>query len=171
MNTHQRAAVVFALLLAAGCASAPAKPSYTAFDTIQVPKELEYRPDDSTVIETPEVKAGRVLYRGRVDPETLAAAMRSNLEADGWKTAGIATMGHSGSTQAYEKGGTSLQVRIWEGGPFSWYTYLELASVETMAGRSNPGGAPVPSSTPTPGAVPKPSASVIPDAPAPVVAR
>ena len=163
--------IVFALLLAAVCASAPAKPSYTAFDTIQVPKELEYRPDDSNVIETPEVRASRVLYRGRVDPETLASAMRSNLEADGWKTGGITTMGHSGSTQVYEKAGTSLQVRIWEGGPFSWYTYLELASVETLAVRPGPGVAPVPSSTPTPGAAPKPSASVIRDAPAPAVAR
>jgi hypothetical protein len=109
-----------------------------------------------------------VLYRGRVEPETLAAAMRSNLEADGWRPVGITTSGQSGSTQVYDKGGTSLQVRIWEGGPFSWYTYLELAAVE-MTGRS--GLAPVPGSSLSPSAAPRPSVSVVPDSPAPVITR
>ena len=151
MKTYQRSLAVFALLLAAGCGTAPAKPPYAAFETIPVPSELEYRPAESSIIETPEVRAGRVVYRGRVEPETLAAAMRSNLEADGWKPVGITTSGRSGSTQVYDKGATSLQVRIWEGGPFSWYTYLELAAVETGT-RLNPGSAPVPSSVPEPSA-------------------
>jgi hypothetical protein len=171
MKTHQRAIAVFALLLATGCATAPAKPPYAAFETIPVPQGLEYRPTESSIIETPEVKAGRVVYRGRLEPQTLAAAMRSNLEADGWKPVGITTSGRSGSTQVYDKGGTSLQVRIWEGGPFSWYTYLELAAVEMAGARLNPGSAPVPSSVPAPSVAPKPSASVVPDAPAPVIAR
>jgi hypothetical protein len=171
MKTYQRAAVAFALLLAAGCASTPAKPPYAAFETIEVPKGLEYRPDDSSLIETPGVKAGRVVYRGRVEPETLAASMRATLEADGWKTVGMTTIARSGSTQVYEKGATSLQVRVWEGGPFSWYTYLELAAVETVAGRPAPGVTPVPSSTPGPAPAPKPSAWAIPDVPAPAVAR
>ena len=171
MKTHQRAAAAFALLLVAGCATAPAKPPYAAFDTIEIPSGLEYRPDDSTVIETPDVRAGRVVYRGRVQPETLAAAMRASLEADGWKTVGITTIASSGSTQVYQKGATSLQVRVWEGGPLSWYTYLELAAVENIAGRPASGAAPVPSSTPGTGLTPKPSASATPNSPAPVVAR
>jgi hypothetical protein len=169
MKTHQRVFAVSALLLAAGCATAPARPPYAAFETISVPKELEYRPDDSTIIETPDVRAGRVVYRGRVEPATLAAAMRSSLEADGWKSVGINTSTRAGSIQLYDKGTTQLQLRIWEGGPFSWYTFLELAAVETVAGRPNPGSAPVPSSVPDPGSAPKPSASVAPDPPAPLV--
>jgi hypothetical protein len=120
-------------------------------------------------IETPEVKAGRVVYRGRLEPETLAAAMRSNLEADGWKPVGITTSGRSGSTQVYDKGGTSLQVRIWEGGPFSWYTYLELAAIEMTGPRS--GLAPASGSSLSPSAAPRPSISVVPDSPAPVITR
>jgi hypothetical protein len=161
---------VSALLFAAGCASAPAKPPYTAFETIAVPKGLEYRPGESTIIETPDVKAGRVVYRGRLEPETLAVALRSSLEENGWKLVG-STSSRSGATQLYDKAGTQLQVRIWEGGPLSWYTYVELAAVETSAGRPHPGSVPVPSSTPAPGEAPKPSASVIPPAPAPVITR
>jgi hypothetical protein len=171
MKTHQRAIAGFALLLTAGCATAPAKAPYAAFETIPVPKELEYRAAESSVIETPEVKAGRVLYRGRVEPETLAAAMRSNLEADGWKPVGITTSGYSGSTQVYDKGGTSLQVRIWEGGPFSWYTYLELAAVEMTGARPTSGSGSVPGTSTSPSAAPRPSISVVPDAPAPVITR
>jgi hypothetical protein len=171
MKTRDRAIAVFALLLAAGCATTPARPPYAAFESISVPKGLEYRPDDSTIIETPEVRAGRVVYRGRVEPATLGAAMRSSLEAEGWKPVGITTSTSAGSIQVYERGGTQLQVRIWEGGLFSWYTFLELAAVETVAGRSSPGVTPVPSSIPTPGAPAKPSASVVPDAPTPIITR
>jgi hypothetical protein len=165
MKTLHRATAVSALLLAAGCASAPAKPPYAAFETIAVPKGLQYLPGDSTIIETTDVKAGRVVYRGRLEPETLAASIRSSLEADGWKLLG-GTASRSGATQIYDKAGTQLQVRIWEGGPFSWYTYVELAAVETMAGRPRV-GSPAPGATPAP----RPSASAIPDAPAPVVTR
>jgi hypothetical protein len=155
MKTHQRAIAVFALLLAAGCATAPAKPPYTAFESIPVPKGLEYRPDESTVIETPEVKAGRMVYRGRLEPESLAALMRSTLESNGWKLIGT-TSSSSGAAQVYDKAGMTLQVRVWEGGLFSWYTYVELAAVEMGAARSQ-------SATP--------SASFTPVTPAPTVTR
>src|SRR5262245_14100438 len=164
MKTPQCAVAAFALLIAAGCATAPAKPPYAAFEAIPIPEGLSYQPSDSSMIETPDVRAGRVVYRGRVEAETLAASMRPTLEADGWKQVGITTSTRSGSTQVYEKGGTQLQVRVWEGGPLFWYTYLELAAVEMgAASRPAPGAAPVPSGAPAPDATPKPSASVIRD--------
>src|SRR5262245_62595060 len=98
MKTPQRAIAVSALLLAAGCASSPAKPPYTVFESIPVPQSLEYRADSSTLIETPDVRAGRVVYRGRVEPETLASAMRQSLEAEGWRPVGLTTSAPSGST-------------------------------------------------------------------------
>jgi len=163
MKTPQRVAA-FALLLAAGCATAPAKPPFAAFETLSIPAGLDYRPADSAVIETPDVRAGRVLYRGRVEPQTLAAAMRSNLETDGWKPVGIGTIARSGSTQEYTKGATSLRVRVWEGGFFSWYTYLELAAVETGVAQPSPGAAPGPEVAPKP-------AAAIPASPASVATR
>jgi hypothetical protein len=164
MKTHQCAVAAFALLLSAGCSSTPVKAPYAAFESIPVPKGLEYRPDDSTLIETPEVKAGRVIYRGRIEAASLAAGMRSNLEAAGWRLLGSTTSSSHGTTQVYDKGGTSLQVRIWEGGPFSWYTYVELAAIEIGGTRASLAPAPMPSAAPIPGAT-------VPVAPAPLITR
>lgn len=189
MKTYQCAIGVFALLLTTGCASTASKPAYTAFEGLPVPKGLAYRPDDSTIIETQDVKAGRVIYRGRIEPESLAHSMRSTLEADGWRLIGSTFSAQSGSTQLYEKAGMSLQVRIWEGGFLSWYTYVELAAIEMTASRPAsghapvpgpaaipkivpaPGMTPVPSAVPTPSLAPMPSASVEPVTPAATVTR
>jgi hypothetical protein len=171
MKTPQRTVAAFALLLSAGCASSQVKPPYTAFESIPVPKGLEYRPDDSTIIETPEVKAGQVIYRGRLEPESLALGLRSNLEAAGWRMVGSTTTSRYGTTQVYEKGGTSLHVRIWEGGPFSWYTYVELVAVEMSPGRPGSSQAPVSRAAPAPTAAPMPSVSGVPVVPAPVITR
>ena len=156
MRTHHYAIGVFALLLATGCASSASKPAYTAFEGLPVPKGLEYRPADSTIIETQDIKAGRVIYRGRVEPESLAQSMRATLEADGWRLVGSTYSAQSGSTQMYDKSGMTLQVRIWEGGAFSWYTYVELAAIETGASRPPSGQAPVPVPAPLPSAAPGP---------------
>jgi len=189
MRTHQCAIGVFALLLATGCASTASKPAYTAFEGLPVPKGLEYRSADSTIIETQDVKAGRVIYRGRIEPESLAQSMRATLEAEGWRLMGSTFSAQSGSTQAYEKSGMTLQVRIWEGGPFSWYTYVEMAAIEMTTSRATPGLAPVPgpegipkivpapavtpvpSAAPAPGLAPRPSASVEPVTPAITITR
>jgi hypothetical protein len=175
MRTHQCAIGVFALLLATGCGSTASKPAYTAFEGLPVPKGLEYRPADSTIIETQDIKAGRVIYRGRIEPESLAQSMRATLEADGWRLVGSTFSAQSGSTQLYDKSGMSLQVRIWEGGAFSWYTYVELAAIETTAGRPVSSQAPVPSPapalTPAPSLAPMPSAAAEPVTPGTTVTR
>ncbi len=62
----------------------------------------------------------------QIEPGSLAVAMQTTLEATGWRLVrNTFTAGH-GTTQLYEKGDGSLQVRIWEGGPFKVYTYVEL---------------------------------------------
>jgi len=76
----------------------------------------------STVIESPSVKAAKVIYRGRLEPTSLATVMRTMLESNGWRHVGTTTAAGS-SAQIFEKADTSVQVRIWEGW---WYTYLEL---------------------------------------------
>jgi hypothetical protein len=175
MRTYQCAIGVFALLFATGCASSASKPAYTAFEGLPIPKGLEYQPADSTIIETHDIKAGRVMYRGRIEPESLAQSMRSTLEADGWRLVGSTLSAQSGSTQLYDKSGMSLQVRIWEGGAFSWYTYVELAAIEMTASRPTSGYAPaltpVPSAAPVPGLTPTPSASAEPVTPPVTIMR
>jgi hypothetical protein len=118
MRISFSALLVTALLV--GCSSMPQARS--EFEDIPVPRGLEYVADKSTVIESPSVKAAKVVYRGRLEPASLGSVMRTMLESNGWRHVGTTTAAGS-SAQIFDKGDTSIQVRIWEGW---WYTYLEL---------------------------------------------
>ena len=121
-----------ALLIAvvSGCATASPRASRSEFEDIPVPKGLSYVESDSTIIESPSVKAAKLVYRGRVEPVSLGSAMRSTLETNGWRHVSSATAGEKGTTQVYEKPGQSLQVRVWEG---LYYTYVELTASRTLS--------------------------------------
>ncbi len=121
---------VFALVIAAGCASAPTRAIRSEFEDIPVPKGLSPVESRSTVIESPSVKAARLVYRGRIEITSLSSAMRSTLEQSGWRHISTTTAGDQGTTQVYEKGGNSLQVRLWEGW---WFTYVELTASRALA--------------------------------------
>jgi hypothetical protein len=114
------ASVLLVAVMLAGCASMPQARS--EFDDIPVPRGMEYKSSMSTVIESPSVKAAKVVYRGRLEPTSLAVSMRSMLESNGWRHVGTTTAAGT-SAQMFEKGDMSVSVRIWEGW---WYTYLEL---------------------------------------------
>ena len=124
MTRRGLSATVAASLLLAACASTPRQVS-TDFEDIPVPKGLAYQADDSTIVETPNVKAVRQVYRGRLEPESLATAIRSTLEANGWRHVSSSRTKDHGATQFYEKDGESLQVQVSEG---IWYTYAEYTT-------------------------------------------
>jgi hypothetical protein len=117
--------VVASLLLGACASTPPSRPVRTEFEDIPVPKGLAYQSDDSTVVETPNVKAVRYVYRGRLEPDSLSTAIRSTLEANGWRHVSSTRNSQHGATQVYEKEGDSLQVQLWEG---IWYTYAEYTT-------------------------------------------
>ena len=117
-------ALAVSLLLTA-CASNPPRPVRSEFEDIPVPKGLAYQQDESTVIETPNVKAGRHIYRGRLELDSLTTAIRSTLEANGWRHVSSTKSSQHGTTQVYEKEGDSLQVQLWEG---LWFTYAEYTT-------------------------------------------
>jgi hypothetical protein len=121
---HLSTALAVSVLLTA-CASNPPRPVRSEFEDIPVPKGLSYQQDDSTVIETPNVKAGRHIYRGRLELDSLTTAIRSTLEANGWRHVSSTKSAQHGTTQVYEKDGDSLQVQLWEG---LWYTYAEYTT-------------------------------------------
>lgn len=131
MHTTTRAftAALLVVVLSA-CATISPRAARSEFEDIPVPKGLAYVEGDSTIIESPSVKAAKLVYRGRVEPVSLGNAMRSTLEANGWRHVSTATAGDKGSTQVYEKPGHALQVRVWEGW---YYTYVELTASRTMA--------------------------------------
>jgi hypothetical protein len=116
-------ALAVSLMLTA-CASTP-RAVRTEFEDIPVPKGLTYQQEESTIIETPNVKAGRHVYRGRLELSSLSTAIRNTLEANGWRHVSSTKSTQHGTTQVYEKGGDSLQVQLWEGW---WYTYAEYTT-------------------------------------------
>ncbi|HXG04826.1 MAG: hypothetical protein K6T92_04095 [Candidatus Rokubacteria bacterium] len=123
------ARTIAVVLLLAGCATTSSRVLRSEFEDIPVPKGLAYVEERSTIIESPTVKAARLLYRGRIEITSLAAALRTTLEANGWRSVSNTTSGPHGTTQVYEKGGNSLQVRLWEGW---YYTYVELTASRAL---------------------------------------
>lgn len=57
---------------------------YQDFDDILVPKEMELQPGSSFIFETPQVKAGVLVFKGRVDAVSLATFFENNMLKDGW---------------------------------------------------------------------------------------
>jgi len=124
------AAIALTSVLTA-CASSPPRAVHSEFEDIPVPKGLTFQADQSRVYESPSVKAAWLVYRGRVEIESLAVAMRTTLEANGWRAiSATATSSSQGKTQIYEKGGSTLQVQLWEG---MYYTYVEMATGRGLA--------------------------------------
>ena len=115
------------LLLATACTTTTTA-ARRQFDDIGVPSGLTYQPGDSIVIESPTVKAAQLVYRGRLEPMTLSDAMRTRLEASGWRQVSR-TSSKDGARQIYEKDGAALDVHIYEGW---WYTYLELSASQVL---------------------------------------
>lgn len=116
------------MLFAAGCATTTA--ARRQFEDITLPAGMAYQPQNSIVIESPTVKAAQLVYRGRLEPVTLGDAMRTRLEASGWRHISRMTTSNDGTRQVYEKDGNALEVHIYEG---LWYTYLAISASEVLA--------------------------------------
>lgn len=118
--------IVFALT---ACASSAPKMQRSEFEDIPVPKGLALDLNRSTIIESPQVKAARIFYKGRIEPDSLSVAFRTTLEANGWKHLSSTTASDKGTTQVYEKAGSTLQVLIYE----SWYyTWVEMSATRMV---------------------------------------
>jgi len=124
-------ATLVLIVLASGCAT---KGLHSEFDDVPVPRGLTYQPDRSVVIESPTIKAGELVYRGRLEPESLGLAMRTLVESNGWRHVNTTTSATDGTRQVYEKGGNALQVRVYEG---LWFTYLTIGVSQTLQQATN----------------------------------
>ncbi len=114
------------MLLTTACATMRPR---SEFDDIPLPKDLTYQPQRSVVIESSTVKAAQLVYRGRLEPESLGHAMRTLLESNGWRHVTRTTEPKDGTRQVYEKGGNALELHIYEG---LWFTYLTIAVSERL---------------------------------------
>ena len=117
------------------CASSPPRAQRSEFEDIPVPKGLELDWSRSTIIESPTIKAARLFYKGRITPDSLAVAFRTTLEANSWRHLSSTTAGGKGTTQVYEKAGSSLQVLIYEGW---YYTWAEVSATRVIGREQAP---------------------------------
>src|SRR5262252_10458673 len=125
--------LLLCLVTMTACASNPPRVQRSEFEDIPVPKGLAVDLNRSTIIESPTVKAARLFYKGRVEPESLGVAFRTTLEANGWKHLSSTTASDKGTTQVYEKSGSTLQVLIYE----SWYyTWVEMSATRMVGSAS-----------------------------------
>ncbi len=131
MRPQRLVGTLLVVLLLGACASAPTNPARSEFEDIPVPKGLTYRAGKSTIIESPTVKAARLVYRGRLEPSSLGVALRATLEANGWRHVSTTSV-ERGITQVYEKAGSSLEVLVWEGW-WGIFTYVELTASRALA--------------------------------------
>jgi hypothetical protein len=123
--------LVLAVVTLSACAStSSSRPPRSEFEDIPVPKGLTLDLDRSTIIESPSVKAARLFYKGRLEPESLGTAFRTTLEANGWRHLSSTTASRKGTTQVYEKAGSSLQVLIYES---VWWTWVEMSATRVIA--------------------------------------
>jgi hypothetical protein len=125
MSIQRTVAAFLVLALTAGCATTSSRSTRSEFEDIPVPNGLTYQPSQSTLIESPTVKAARLVYRGRLEVDGLSVAMRTTLEANGWRHVSSTSTADHGITQVYEKSGSSLEVRLLDGW---WFTYVELTA-------------------------------------------
>jgi hypothetical protein len=132
MRAHGVPILGLTLLLAAACAATA--PPRTDFADVPVPEGLAFQPDRSATIESVKVKAARHVYRTRFEPDSLATLIRSTLEGSGWRYLSGTSTAANGAVQVYQKGNDTLHVRVWEGGLFNWYTYVEYAAARVAPG-------------------------------------
>ncbi len=136
------------VLTLASCASSPPRAQRSEFEDIPVPRGLSVDIDKSTIIESPSIKAARIVYKGRLEPESLATAFRTTLESNGWRHLSSTMASGKGITQIYDKPGSSLQIMIYEG---MYYTWVELSTTKVVTGTlAAPAAAPIPTATPVP---------------------
>jgi hypothetical protein len=115
------------------CASSSSRQARSEFEDIPVPGGLTLDWNKSTVIESPSLKAARLVYKGRVEPNSLGVMFRTTLEANGWRHLASTTSSDKGTTQTYDKSGNSLQVVIYEG---LYYTWVEMSATRLVVNSS-----------------------------------
>ena len=68
-------------------------PAYQFID-IDVPSEMKLQNDDSFIMQTPQVKAGALVYTGWVDPVSLSSFYLRTMPNAGWSPMSYFTYGH-----------------------------------------------------------------------------
>src|SRR5438552_583472 len=110
MNFTRIVIVAATALALSACATNPPRPVKSQFEDIPVAKGMSYVAGDSMAIETPTVQAAREVYRGRIELESLSAATRATLEANGRRHISTRKTAQHGIRQGSHKHETPQQL-------------------------------------------------------------
>jgi hypothetical protein len=117
-------------LLTVSCAAAPSTQIQSQFPDLPLPRAIAYQAGRSLIVDSPNAKAAHLVFRGRVEAESLALGMRASLEAQGWRH--VSSSSDRGRVvQVYDRGGQTVQLEITEG---LWFTYLAVDVSEPQPG-------------------------------------
>ncbi len=145
VNIKPFAVLLILLGISTGCVTTHGTgPARAEFEDIPIPSALAYLEDRAVIIESPGVKAARLLYRGRVSVATLAPALRSGLESNGWRSVSSTTTAPQGTILIYEKDRSTVQLRLWED---IFFTYVELTASRLTPAVSAPAASTIPTAT------------------------
>ncbi len=131
MKKHLCASALWALpalLALTACATSSPPRAISGFEDIVVPRGFAYTPAQSTVIESPSVQAARLVYRGRIEPDSARVVLRATMEANGWRHVST-TASDRGIVQVYDKAGMSVETQIYEG---LWFTYAVFTAARSL---------------------------------------
>lgn len=150
-------AVVFLLLVVAGCASQSPAPSMgeggnigplpsavTNYDDIELPPEMKLDAKKSLSIKTESFRGGVLLFSGKIEITSLREYMIATMKNNKWRHVGEAS--YDNVLLAFTKPDKTAMVVLREGfGGSLGNTYLELyITVDVAAGQKlNPFGEPV----------------------------
>lgn len=85
---------------------------YYDFEDVLVPKEMELLPDESLLFETPSVKIGVLVFKGRVDTVSLFDFFMANMPKDNWQLRSYFKYGRY--ILVYEKPGKDCIISLTE---------------------------------------------------------
>jgi hypothetical protein len=92
------------------------------FDDVVIPSEMKLQKDESFIMQTPQVKAGILVYSGWVDPVSLFSFYLRAMPNEGWKPLSYFKYGHyllvfekteKVSVIRIRKGRFSTRLEIW----------------------------------------------------------
>ncbi|WP_027370585.1 hypothetical protein [Desulfovermiculus halophilus] len=87
-------------------------PAYE-FTDVRIPGEMKLQSDDSFIMQTPQVKAGALVYTGWVDPTSLSSFYLREMPEAGWSPLSYFKYGHH--LMVFEKPEKVCVIRIHKG--------------------------------------------------------
>ena len=99
----------------------PQAPTYLNFPDVLIPPELKVNRDRSFVFETGGFRAGTLILKGYVDPDSVADFFKTKMPNDGWTLKSI--FRHPKTVLLFEKAGKSCIITIEDG---TVWTYVEI---------------------------------------------